>query len=1119
MERTVRALTRHYPNRDQVVTQALAVLEQYPGVLNPEQADFTYDDGRVELLLSLQGVVPVPIGQNTYHCPIAFWLPLDFPAKPPVVLIVPSETLAVRKSKHVDPSGRVEIGYLEQWARKAEGCSLTSLINDLIPVFSARYPVQTIQAKPKAAPPPPPAPPALPSSSSATASPTPAAAQPPPPRPPLPPQATGSPAPGASSSAAAGAAYPPPRPPLPPQVGSTASGAGGRPGSMVFSDGGGARAASPAVGGAGVGGMPPRPPLPPGVGSGASVGGGPGGPPMPPPLPGSFQHAHRSSTLGFPPPHPPQAPQVPAAPSPFAGPPPLGPPQPPPPQFSPQPPQPPPAMSPPQPPPPAFGGPPPHPPTMGFQPSPQASLQPPHPPYHAAVASPQPPQPPSPAQQPPAPLPLPGSIDTVASPPPPPPQQPAQQRPPSPSQSTVRSFSPAPSSAGTAQHVAPPPAPAPAGPPPPPSHGPPEGAQREASTRRVHHQPEPEPIERAYSPAPSEAFSVASSSYPYHQQAQQQQQQPPPQPRYAREQGQGQGPGHRHASSARGSYDPHQQQHQQRSPPSARPQPRHPPPLQHEHDHHPYEPSEAGSYAPPVPVVGGARRPPPPPSESGYSLASGTAAGDYGSYLPPTMGTPSAASAASAASVAEGEVEAETPVEQQPPQALGVFRQEMRDRAVPQRKGTTAYYRVQEQAGRGWGPNGDEEEEDPAFEPVAETRRGGAPGSSPQQLQHQHQQQRYPPPLQGRQDSLDSAYTAGSYATGPSYGAQMQMQSPPVPPQMPPSRLNGHGGYAPAPQQPYGHEYAHAHAHGYGSYAGSSHPSSPPQQSFHLPAQPQPPYLPSPPPAPAPVPAAHQPRAARRPKPPRAATAHHVAALNILDAADEDLSSPTTASTPSSPSVASLPAVSAAGGAPGAPPPVPPNPSLLALRTRVHSKLSQALSSLHGSTSAHLQQLDLMRLDLEKSQPAIEDEMARLEAVRSVCAGVRERMERVVGEGERRMGEYEERGEGVEVDEIVCGSTVVYVQLLDLVAEDAALEDTLYALSRGLNSGGDANIDLERFLRTTRRLAKEQFVLRATINKILLGLAIRRERASSARQVEGGGGGAGSGRGTPAVEV
>lgn len=141
MDRTLRSLSRHvpsvpfrsrpslhdspslraqYPSRDDVARQTLPVLEHYPGLLNPEQTDFTYDDGRVELLLALTGVLPVPINNTTYHCPVAVWLPLDFPAKPPIVLVQGSDTLAVRKSKHVDTSGRVTIPYLEHWDKKSE---------------------------------------------------------------------------------------------------------------------------------------------------------------------------------------------------------------------------------------------------------------------------------------------------------------------------------------------------------------------------------------------------------------------------------------------------------------------------------------------------------------------------------------------------------------------------------------------------------------------------------------------------------------------------------------------------------------------------------------------------------------------------------------------------------------------------------------------------------------------------------------------------------------------------------------------------------------------------------------------------------------------------------------
>lgn len=73
-----------------------------------------------------------------------------------------------------------------------------------------------------------------------------------------------------------------------------------------------------------------------------------------------------------------------------------------------------------------------------------------------------------------------------------------------------------------------------------------------------------------------------------------------------------------------------------------------------------------------------------------------------------------------------------------------------------------------------------------------------------------------------------------------------------------------------------------------------------------------------------------------------------------------------------------------------------------------------------------------------------------------------------------------------------------------MVAEDNAIEDTIYHLHRALNTG---RIDLERFLRvrviffightflishsvaqTTRVLAEEQFMKRALIDKIQMGI-------------------------------
>lgn len=373
-------------------------------------------------------------------------------------------------------------------------------------------------------------------------------------------------------------------------------------------------------------------------------------------------------------------------------------------------------------------------------------------------------------------------------------------------------------------------------------------------------------------------------------------------------------------------------------------------------------------------------RAPGPPSDF-------SAAGGYGSYGPSD----------SAVSGASGRIYgAETP----PPMP----------RAPPARSMTVSYETRRPRLSHAEGVLG------PAFEPVIETRSPPAP---PQPPHPPMEGPELPPPTPTRSD-----YTATSSAFIPQrqyieqvdatvpYHLDYSRPAPVVPGPPGPASI---GSYAPSGS--YSHPGHDASAQSYGHAEANS-------------------YAP-----PVPIIAASPPavRAARKGRPASAAPKP----INILDAADDDdldsaaPSSPSTVTDPHVPaSVRGSDSISNVGGAAATPqqqqqqraPPVPPNPALLALRTRVHSKFTTALTQLAHSTEAELARLDLMRVDLEKAQPAIEDEMARLEAVRSVCAGVRDRYAQVVGEAQQRMREYEARGDGVDVDEIVCGSTVVYTQ-------------------------------------------------------------------------------------------
>lgn len=108
-------------------------------------------------------------------------------------------------------------------------------------------------------------------------------------------------------------------------------------------------------------------------------------------------------------------------------------------------------------------------------------------------------------------------------------------------------------------------------------------------------------------------------------------------------------------------------------------------------------------------------------------------------------------------------------------------------------------------------------------------------------------------------------------------------------------------------------------------------------------------------------------------------------------------------------------------------PPRPPNPELLRLHDQVHAKISSELASLSQAMALDAERLRANQTDLLAGEPAIRDEMARLEAVRDVCRGVAARLEGVVAAGERNVAELRRKGDP-EVDEMICSTTIVYNQ-------------------------------------------------------------------------------------------
>ena len=161
------------------------------------------------------------------------------------------------------------------------------------------------------------------------------------------------------------------------------------------------------------------------------------------------------------------------------------------------------------------------------------------------------------------------------------------------------------------------------------------------------------------------------------------------------------------------------------------------------------------------------------------------------------------------------------------------------------------------------------------------------------------------------------------------------------------------------------------------------------------------------------------------------------------------------------------------------PPPRPPNPELLHLHQQIYQKLISETSSLSQALALDADRLRAHQSDLLAGEPAVRDEMARLEAVRDVCRTVSGRLNGSIQQAGINIAQLRRKGDP-ELDELVCSTTIVYNQsglypfyhnppdsflvsrLISLVAEDNAIEDTIYQLHRALNAG---RINLERFLK------------------------------------------------------
>lgn len=211
-------LTSEYHDVNRAYNDVAQALDRFSS-LSPRTDVHTFSNGANALLLHLSGTLPVNFRGTTYRFPLSIWVPHAYPREPPMIYVVPTETMMIRPGQHIDPQGFVYHPYLVGWAEFWDKSNLRDFLNILTDVFAKEPPVvarQPQQARPppaQATPTPPPVPPLppgmAPSSRPATQDPHSSEQPRPPPPPPKAPQ-NASPAPNRPQSG-------PPLPPIPGQ--------------------------------------------------------------------------------------------------------------------------------------------------------------------------------------------------------------------------------------------------------------------------------------------------------------------------------------------------------------------------------------------------------------------------------------------------------------------------------------------------------------------------------------------------------------------------------------------------------------------------------------------------------------------------------------------------------------------------------------------------------------------------------------------------------------------------------------------------------------------------------------------------------------------------------------
>ena len=148
--------------------------------------------------------------------------------------------------------------------------------------------------------------------------------------------------------------------------------------------------------------------------------------------------------------------------------------------------------------------------------------------------------------------------------------------------------------------------------------------------------------------------------------------------------------------------------------------------------------------------------------------------------------------------------------------------------------------------------------------------------------------------------------------------------------------------------------------------------------------------------------------------------------------------------------------------------------------TAVNDKLKRRFKDTVAQAQSEIQALKKTENDLKAGTVKIDSIVDRLEKEVADADSNIIMLEQKNEEFEKELDKLQKKQDDLDVDDVVMATTPVYRQIVSSFAEEQALEDTIYYLGEALHKGV---VDVDTFLKHVRAMSRQQFMLRAVIQK------------------------------------